>query len=67
MCEKLFEMNQENLLMIVAIQSLLDEKGTFPDFRKAHQAKIQDLRRGEFGQLLAKDRAAFQTALNRFH
>lgn len=66
MCEKLFEANQEHLLMIAAIQSVLDDSARFPDFRKAHQAKIQELRHGELGQQLAKDRTAFQRMLNRF-
>jgi hypothetical protein len=66
MCEKLFEMNQEQLLMIVAFQYLLDEPGKFPGFRAAHQAKIQDLRQSEFGKVLDQDKSAFRTVLRQF-
>jgi hypothetical protein len=66
MCEKLFEMNQEQLLMIVAFQHLLDEPDRFPGFRVAHHAKIQDLRQSEFGKVLDQDKSAFRTVLRQF-
>jgi len=64
LCEvqrQMFFMTQELTLGIVALQRMMEEKS--PGFEKACHAKIQDLRRGELGQKLAQDKAAFEQAI----
>lgn len=61
MCEiqrQQFQAAQELVLGIVALQRMMDER--FPGFEKECHARIQDLRRGELGQRLARDKAAFE-------
>lgn len=58
-----FHSTQELVLGIVALQRMMEERD--PGFEKACHAKIQDLRRGELGQKLAQDKAAFEQAIQR--
>jgi len=66
LCEvqrQMFFATQELTLGIVALQRMMEEKS--PGFEKACHVKIQDLRRGELGQKLAQDKAAFEQAIQR--
>lgn len=61
---QLFDLTQDNLLMIAAIQDLMQERGSH-GFRKANQEKIREMRRGDFGHQLARDKEAFESALQK--
>jgi hypothetical protein len=57
-----FHSIQELTLAIAAIQRLMEDD--HPNFQAEHRAKIRDLRRGELGQKIAHDIAAFEQALS---
>jgi len=57
-----FHAIQELVLGIVALQRVMEDQG-YPNFQKEYRAKIQDLRRGELGQKIAQDVAAFEQTL----
>jgi hypothetical protein len=54
-----FEITQEHNLALMAIQEVFRERGD-EAFRDAYRTKIQDLRRGEFGQQIAQDIGIFR-------